>query len=522
MSPAPSLQARPETDVPQPDDDVPWRRLDIRVVYVDLVMLVLSLIPTAVTMGVFHLGFDTFSIWTAIVTTALGVVGAVGDLIRWWRTWYRITPERVEQRTGVWFTSFRFVPRDRIRSVDMHARLRHRVAGLRIVLIGSGEATPSFKLDALSVAMARQLRHDLMGAVAAPPAAETEVEVTEDGDTVIARLRWRWIFYNLVNAWAFLVAAFLLWSTFWLLQLVGVNLADILRRVVDWDGLGLGWSIVVAVAGTWLLGVCGLAIGFVTDNWGFVLLRTQTEHGSALLTRQGLLQTREIYRDDARLRGIHFSEPLFWRWCGLAETEVISTGLAGWVSGKEPASAILPRGPVSEARRVAALVLDDGYLPMEAPLRRHARGALVRRVFWALFVPAFLAGMLAWMDALGGVPSWTWIAALCLTPVTLQFARVAYRTLGHGIVGPYIVLRCGLATRSTAALQTRSVIGWTMRETIVQRMLGLLTVRVSTAAGFKFYQAPDIGMDQAVAFVNDADPALIGDFLEPGPGRSTG
>ncbi|MET7395849.1 PH domain-containing protein [Dactylosporangium sp. NPDC005572] len=510
-----------DADAGNPDAEVPWRRLHVRVVVVDVVVLVLSLIPTAVTMLVFHLGFDSFSIWTAIATTSLGVLGAVGDLVRWWRTWYRVTPDRVEQRTGVWFTSFRYVPRERIRSVDSHARLRHRLAGLRVVLIGSGEPKPSFRLDALSTAMAEELRRALIGAGdrrepgPAAAAADRADDRPLDGNPLIARLRWSWIFYNLVNAWAFLVAGFLLWSSFWAFQLVGVNLADVLAKLVDWRDLGVGWSIAVAVGGTFLLGVAGHAVGFVKDNWGFELLRTRTDTGTALLTRQGLLQTREVYRDDARLRGIHFSEPLFWRWAGLCETEVISTGLTGWSAANEPASSILPRGPIREARRVAALVLPDGHRPMEAPLTPHPRRALLRRLWWAALVPLALAGLLAWSAALGGPPAWAWLAALGLLPVTVQCARVAYRALGHGIVGPYLVLRCGLMSRSTAAIDRGAVIGWTVRETLTQRLLGLLTVRVSTAAGYRFYQAPDLGIAQAVAFVNAAGPDLVGELLVP-------
>jgi putative membrane protein len=496
-------------------DAIPWRRLDSRVVWVDAVRILLSLLPGFIVMTVFQLRFDSFALWAVLVTTGLGVINAAEDLFRWLKTRYRITDERVEQRTGWLVRKYRFVPRDRVRSVDTTARLRHRLAGLRVVTIGTGEQAPSFALDAVSRRDAEVLRRELIDRTAGH--AE---DTTGHPGTVLARLRWSWIAYNLVNAWAFLVALFLLWGAYWGLQVVGVDLRRVILGLVDWQALGTGWTVAIAVGGVFLLGVGGLAANFVTENWDFRLARTTTaDGGTALHTRQGLFNARDVYRDEARIRGVHLAEPLFWRWMGASELEVISTGLARWSVSKEPASKVLPRGPVGEAHRVAALVLADGLDPLRAPLRRHPPAALVRRLFWAVLIPVFAAAMCAWYGVTGALPAGAWLVPLAALPVTAGLAVVAYRSLGHGAVGPYLVLRCGLWSRSTAALQGRAVIGWTVRQSIVQRLLGLTTITVATAAGYKFYQAPDVGADEALRFVDEVTPGLLTEFLVEPPTR---
>ena len=402
-------------------DDTPWLRLDSRVIWVDLVVFALSWLPTILTVFVFDIDFSSgpFGLWPALVATTLGVLGSVGDAQRWFKTTWRITDERVEQRKG-WLTRrYRYIPRERIRSVDNTAKLRHRLAGLRVVHIGSGETQVSLKLDAVSTATAKRLHRDLMGMGAAD-----DDRPERAGETVIARLRWSWIWYNLINIWAFLVAALLLWAVFWLLQIINVDLRDVIGRVIDWDRLGTTWSIVVGVAGTFLLGVVGLAVSFVKDNWNFELVRTTTGDGTALLTRQGLLDTREIYRDDSRLRGVQLSQPLFWRWIGLTETEVISTGLTGRSASGEPASSILPRAPISEVRRVVAEVLPGDIRPLEAPLRPHSRAAMYRRIVFAVTTSAFLTGLLAWLGATGAVSDRLWLVGVGLLPVAGVLAVV--------------------------------------------------------------------------------------------------
>nr|MDT0666354.1 hypothetical protein [Micromonospora sp. DSM 115978] len=175
---------------------------------------------------------------------------------------------------------------------------------------------------------------------------------------------------------------------------------------------------------------------FVADYWDFRLTRVPTATGTALRTTQGLFRVKEVDRDDSRLRGVEISEPLFWRWIGAADTNVISTGLTVW--SLAPATTILPRGPVAVARAVAAEVLDEHPSPFDAPLRRHPTAALRRRVGWAATATATVAGGLA---VLGGplhvVPSWLWLVGVGLAGPALGAAAVAYRSLGHGVAGGY-------------------------------------------------------------------------------------
>jgi len=77
------------------------------------------------------------------------------------------------------------------------------------------------------------------------------------------------------------------------------------------------------------------------------------------------------------------------------------------------------------------------------------------------------------------------------------------------------VVRRGAVQRHTVALQRRAVIGWTLRQSVFQRRGGRMTIGIATAAGTRHYQAPDAGVDQAIAFVRDATPDLAAEFLVP-------
>ncbi|MFV2121605.1 PH domain-containing protein, partial [Streptomyces sp. Act-28] len=106
-------------------------------------------------------------------------------------------------------------------------------------------------------------------------------------------------------------------------------------------------------------------------------------------------------------------------------------------------------------------------------------------------------------------------AALVLVPTAVVLALDAYRSLGHGVSGGYLVARSGTVRRSTVALQRDGVIGWTLRQSYAQRRAGLLTLTATTAAGAGAYDVRDADADEGLRFAAAAVPGLLEPFLEP-------
>jgi len=487
-------------------DEIEWRRLSFRVVYVDLVRLLLSLVPGYLGAVVLN---DDGPVWPLVIGSCAGVLSAFMDFRRWVTTRYRVTPDRVEMRSGWLIKKHRTVKRDLIRSVDSTAKARHRPFRLRVVHIGSGQANSSFDLDALDQGHAEQLRRQLVSRPEPDTTAEPAAVQTE---TVLARLRWDWLPLNIASLWAPFVVTGPLFGLYWFLRPFGVDLLDVARGLLPWASLGVFWSILICLAVAIPIGVAGLAGTFLLENWNLVLVRVGAAPHTALVTRRGLLNTRTTQRNDERLRGLSVKEPLIWRWLRLAELSVLTSGL-GQSSGGS-AGALLPRIRVDEARRLAAEVLPDGHRPMAAALIRHPPGALVRRLGWATYGPVLASGTLLLFVLSGALPGWVWPLPLALLPLTVALAVAAYRALGHAWAVPYLVVRRGALNRHTVALQERAVIGWTLRQSLLQRWGDRMTAVVSTAAGDRHYEVPDAGVDQALAFVTAATPVLASQFLE--------
>lgn len=69
-------------------------------------------------------------------------------------------------------------------------------------------------------------------------------------------------------------------------------------------------------------------------------------------------------------------------------------------------------------------------------------------------------------------------------------------------------------SRTTSALRRDAVSTIAIRQSILQRRLGLATVSAMTAAGWAAYEAPDVSAREAVLLASRAAPALLDEFAE--------
>ncbi len=484
-------------------------------VWVDLLKSMLALTPSIVVIAFTNVDLAWSSMWPVILVAVVGVGGAMGDVVRWAFTRYRVTEDEVERHTGVFVRRTRTLRRDRIRSADTHAKLRHRIAGLRVVTIGAGQQVgageAALRLDALTKSDAAALREELLsgGSAESTEVAEPTGSTAERAEPLGKARPW-WAVYNMFSVWAYVMAAGMLWGAYWILASVGVDVLGALSWAWDPGSRGWWWTIVLGLVACGLLGAVGMAVRYLTANWGFELDRVRRGDKEFLRTRRGLLSTREVNRDEARRRGLTISEPLLWRWMGMADTNIVTTGLSVW-DPEEP-TAILPRGPVRVARRVADRVLGEPC-PLDAVLEPHPRAALRRRLWWATLGVLIPIGLIAWPWTTGLLPMWLVWVAVGAWLIALGGAWIAYRALGHAISGEYLVVRSGLAARATTALRRDAVSTIVVRQSVLQRRLNLCTVSARTAAGWGVYEAPDVSTSNGIEFARLTTGGVLDDFL---------
>lgn len=476
-------------------DATPWRRLDGRMLVVGPLGSLGRLLPLVAILLVTGGTGDPARLWIAL---AAAVAVVLAGVVRWRTTRYRITADRVELHTGWLRRQRRSVPRDRIRTVDLTARLLHRAFGLSVVQVGAASGSPlesaGLSLDAVSKAEADLLRRELLDRSTAAP--------TEDipAGELLARLDWAWLRFAPLTFSSIAGIGAIGATVFNLVDDLGVDPRDIgavdrLSRAPVWTGVlvVVGVLLVLAVVGSLLL---------YAERW--YDYRLTREADGTLRVRRGLLTRRSLSVSEQRLRGAEVSEPLLLRLGRGAVCRALSTGLSRDAQG----GALQPPAPRAHAHRVASVALREH--PSEitgAELRRHPPAARTRRLTRALGPAAVLV-----VAAFAFGPAWAGPVSLLLLPAAGLLAVDRFANLGHQLTARHLVARQGSLVRSTVALRRDGVIGWTVRQSVFQRRAGVVTVEAVTAAGAGGYTVLDVAADDGVALADAAVPGLLTPF----------
>ncbi|MCQ4044557.1 PH domain-containing protein [Streptantibioticus rubrisoli] len=504
---------RHRTDAANPE----WERLNARLILVHASLLAAPLASWAATLVATGGKVNLQALITlgSLLITFL-VVTSIG-MMRYLTTRYRITEDRVELRSGLLFRSHRAIRLDRIRSVDLTANPVHRVFGLTSLRIGTGEQTHSagrkLTLDGVSKAQAAELRQRLLSRRDALGAAAVE----DDG--LIADMDWSWIRYAPLTIWGVggvLAAVGTAYRTLHEMKVDPLQLGFVKDIEAHYGSVPLWFGILITLL---IIVVLGAIFSTATFTEGWYGYRLEREDGGTFRVLRGLLVTRSVTIEERRLRGVELGETMFLRWAGGARLNAVASGLGDRDENRKRRM-LTPPVPRAEALRVAADVLSEAESPTSlTDLRPHPRIALRRRVNRALTVTALIVIPLA---ALGLWLSTALLyaavaAAVVLLPVTLALAYDAYRTLGHGMRGRYLVTRSGTFAHRTVALQREGIIGWNISSSFFQRRSGLLTLGATTSAGEHCYKVRDVTVSEGLSFAEEAVPHLLTPFLERVP-----
>ncbi|MEQ4716429.1 PH domain-containing protein [Nonomuraea sp. B19D2] len=497
--------------------------------------------------------FLTGSDWPPVGVVAVCAAAAVlvvaavvaYDVARLRTTRWRLTPERLELRSGITVRQHRSIPLERVRSVNLRADPVRRAFGLTVVKVGTGEHSAEateLVLDPLTRHDAESLRRTLL--------RQGEEPARDEGPLV--ELSWSWIRYAPLSVWTFTGAALVLGGLYKALNAFGVESVGTRAASGLWDWVTARPLVAVPLllAVNLAAGVLGAVLLFA-ESWG--RYRLDREPGRLRL-RRGLLTTRSLTLEERRLRGVEISEPLLLRLGGGARVKTIATGLGKAAEHEtEDVAALTPPLPRALAWDLAAKIADTpapvttaaiepastaprhatqaaapypaagasgpdvaAALGADPVLVTHPAAARRRRVVRALVTAAVLtavAGPVSWL-----VPwSWLRVSVWAVPVVALAFgiwaAVESARSLGHALGGRHLVTRQGAVVRHTIALDRKGISGWTISESYFQRRSGLLTVSAITAAGKGHYDVVDVGRADGLELAARAVPGLLQPFL---------
>ena len=460
-----------------------------------------------------------------------GVVGAVVAVsiatraITWTRTSYEITGEGIWSRTGLIDRRERFLPFERIQSVNVSESVLHRLFRVVRVTIESaagGQSQADITLDALTRETAEGLRQriahrqfqaapttsadvsseiDTSGATAerarvAALAAEGElIRALSYGELVLAGA-----ISGRIGPFAAAVGALIQFGDDLLppsiYERVALSAADLTIQIV----IALLFTVAVIA---WLVSIVGTLVVY----GGFELRRLDDR----LVIGYGLLDRRKVSVPIARIQAVTVSEGVLAQPIGRASLRYISAG-DGRTSGETGTLLpILPRGEVAAIldRIAPSLSTDIDAVPFEGVPGRALRRYMLAPTWTIVFLTPVVC-LLVWR-----ILDWPWqrgLLTLLLAPLTLLFGLAQYRATGWWL-GPtgQIVTRSRPMARITFVTTRRRVQFAQAASDYLQRRSDLATFSAAVPGAGGRIEIQHL--DRGVA------TRLTGAMILPGPSR---
>ncbi|MCI1589264.1 PH domain-containing protein [Heyndrickxia oleronia] len=401
-----------------------------------------------------------------IIMTLIIVYVLISGIVKWLRFTYRLEEGELRIEYGLFVKKKRYIPFERIQSLDYSEGILHRPFGLvrvKIETAGNSLKEAEAELTAIKKKDAEEIQKIITGAKKTP---EKLKEVTEEFSSAK-------IIYRITNREMFIMASTSggAGAVFSALIAFSTQLDEIIPYKKIFNELGhiiqsgvfiVSLLVFISLLLVWLFSII---VTLLKYN-GFT---TKFADNNLIITR-GLLEKRQTTIPLHRIQAIRITEnPLRQLW-GYATVYIESAG--GSVTDAESMNVILH--PMVKKNRINNLISDifSDY-QLDVPLKKapkRAKNRYIIREICKILPISVIVTILFWPFGLLGV--------LLLLPMVL-FGILRYRAAGWNIEGKQFVMRYRGFLKHTIYIRKNRIQSLGIRESWLQRKRNLASI-VST------------------------------------------
>lgn len=415
--------------------------------------------------------------WLLVAAPFLLVLFIAYGLLYWFRFVFYISEQELRLEYGVLVRKKRYIPFERIQTVQISAGVLQRMFGLVKVEVetAGGGTKAEFVLAALSRQKAEELRR-----------------ILQAGQKVLNHNREEAsIEYNLSNR-----ALLLLASTS---NGIGVVISAMLVFISQLDDFFSNlhiWKKMIEYAENLAVGKVSLIISAIIAllllAWFLSLLGTIIKFGSFRLLREGdsikisrgLLEKQQLTIPIKRIQAIKVAEGILRQPFGMVSVQVVSISNTG---EKGEGSVLFPLLPKEQLMRFLEEVVPEFAMPLQV---EGLPGRSITRFLLVNIIPALVISILCTIFL-----SWGYLSFI-LVLVAAWLGTWQYKDAGWNLADNKLLLRSRILGRTSTILPRRRIQSLDISRSWFQVRSGLTTLGVAVASGSSASNVRVRGMDE--------------------------
>ncbi|MCA0969768.1 PH domain-containing protein [Halobacillus litoralis] len=409
-----------------------------------------------------------------LVSSGLLLFILVGGIVKWLRFTYRIEEGELRIEYGLFVRKKRYIPIERIQSLDFSEGIFHRpfqlvkvsveTAGSSATEKAEAELTAIYKVEAQEL---EELIHQYKQADYSADEEEEEKEIESPRESVYEMRTKEIVLMAITSGGAGVVLSGV--GVFFSQIMDALPLGAIYNEVVDWIQIGV---LVVAFTALLIL-FTAYVISILLTLTRYANFRVSIHDEDLIITR-GWLEKKQMTIPLKRIQGLRIDENLIRQPFGYASVTIISAG-GGISQGAENQLRLLPFVKKENIPIIMEKILEDYSfdIEFETPPKRARLRYIIRQswLFWLAVIPVsiffFPLGLLSIVAALGAT----------------ALGWLAYHDAGWNIREKQLTLRSRTLLRQTFIMKKYRIQSASKQQSILQKRIDLSSVRVALKSG---------------------------------------
>lgn len=409
-------------------------------------------------------GLTTFFTPIAFILLTL-IIG----IISWFRFTYRIEEHEIRIESGVFIKKKRYIPFERIQSLDQTEGILHRALGLVMLKVETAGGSGSREAEAVLAAITKDEANQIQGILTAVKQGESNVEdVLELPRTLIYKIKLKDLIVLAFTSGGIGVILSAVFAFFLQMDEI-IPYQFLLTRFERLTSNGIMFVMMIVMVVLFFVWILAF-VGTLFKYGNFTVVKSQDD----LIITKGLIERRQITVPIKRIQSIKISQNLVRQPIGFASVYAENAG--GSVENGELAKVILlPVVKREEVSRILGTCLPD--YDLNVSLHPAPKRALIRYLLrgWLFILPIVM------------VPSfflkpWGWLSFFIIIPVTcLQY--LTYRDAGWGIDGDQLTLQYRRVIKNIVFMKKGKIQSINIEESFIQRKKQLSTIQALVKSG---------------------------------------
>lgn len=412
------------------------------------------------------------AIWGGLLVIVLG-----SGVIRWLRFSYWMEDGELRIEYGLIFRKKRYIPVERIQSLDFSEGIFHRPLKLVKISVETAGATGTQGAEAELTAITREEAKELETLIFQQKrAAQEEESVEEDtGEQPVEPPRQKVFGMTMKDlvlmavtsggAGVVISGVAVFFSQFMDILPVGA----IYEELLDWIQVGV---LMVAVTVLFVL-LIAYGISILLTIMRYAYFSVYLEEEDLIITR-GWLEKKQMTIPLNRIQGVRIDENLIRQPLGYASVTIISAG-GSVLQNDEHQLKLLPMIRKKEIEGVLQMILEDYQVvgDFKQPPARSKYRYMIRQ---------------SWLGVAAAVPVsiYFYPYGLLAVPAVLGlagFGLLAYKDAGWAIHGTQLSLRSRNIIKQTYLMKRFRIQAASKKQTLLQKRAGLSTIQVTLTSG---------------------------------------